>query len=58
MHHAKQVQYCAKGMRYFAKKNSLDMAEFIANGLDEDVLLATGDDTARKVVEIARKENG
>jgi hypothetical protein len=41
-------------MRYFARKNNLDLGDFIANGIDEEILLATGDETARKIVEIAR----
>ncbi len=54
LHHARQVQFCAWGMRYFARKNKLDLGDFIANGIDEEILLATGDETARKIVEIAR----
>jgi hypothetical protein len=54
LHHAKQVEFCAKGMRYFAKKHHLNIAEFISNGIDEEILLATGDETAKKIVEVAR----
>ena len=54
LYHAKQVDFCAPGMRYFARKYKLDLGDFIANGIDEEILLATGDETAKKIVEVAR----
>jgi len=54
LHHAKKIQYCSWGMRYFARKYKLDLGDFITNGIDEEKLLETGDETAKKIVEMAR----
>lgn len=50
-----QKGYCAKGMRLFAKRYNLDFAKFCRDGIDEQVLLDTGDAMALAVVEEAHR---
>lgn len=57
MRHARQVAFCSGGMRYFAKKHGLDFLKFVREGLDEEELAATGDQTALMVIEAAHKES-
>lgn len=42
---------CSKGLRSFGDKYNLDWKEFISVGLDDSVLLETGDAMAKKLVE-------
>lgn len=58
MEHARSVvycngRYCSKGMRKFAEKHNIDYTKFLKEGLDEEILLATNDAMAIKVVEAA-----
>jgi hypothetical protein len=46
-------KYCSKGVREFFKKYNLDYNEFVKNGVEEEVLLGTGDSMAKRVVEFA-----
>ena len=48
--------YCAKGMRQFAARHSLDFDTFAREGVDADVLLNTGDAMAEAIVREAEKE--
>lgn len=50
-----QTGYCAKGMRLFAERHGLDFALFCKHGVDESVLLETGDAMALLVVEEAHR---
>lgn len=43
--------YCARGMRLFAERYQLDWQTFITEGIEEEILLATGDDLAKKIVD-------
>jgi hypothetical protein len=43
--------FCARGMRQFADRYGLDWEQFIREGLDEEVLLATNDAQARRLVD-------
>jgi len=52
---ARVVKFCNKGGRAFAERHGLDWAEFLKNGLDESMFLATGDAMALKAVAAARK---
>jgi hypothetical protein len=42
--------FCAKGCRAFAAAHGLDWQAFVCEGVDSDVLLATGDDMAAALV--------
>lgn len=48
--------YCVPGMMVFFERYNLDFKKFVREGIDADVLIATGDAMALDVVEIARKE--
>lgn len=55
--HIRQAGYCPQGARQFARRYGLDFRQFIRDGfIDADVLLATGDELARRLVEFARQE--
>lgn len=49
--------YCASGARRWFEANNLDFRDFIANGIDADVLLATGDALAERVVALKQERN-
>lgn len=49
-----EVLYCRKGIRAFFKKYKLDYSDFVANGIEEEKLLALNDSMANKVLESAR----
>lgn len=51
--HGHAIGYCAKGMRLFCQTYGLDYLEFVRNGFDESVFLATGDPMAIYLVETA-----
>lgn len=53
--HARRMGYCSSGIRLFAKKYKLDLREFCHNGIDESVLISTGDEMAIAIVEEAKK---
>lgn len=46
--------YCAAGSRTWFAEHGLSWPDFVANGLDEEVFLATGDALALRLVEHAR----
>ena len=43
--------HCVAGARDWFKAYDLDFREFIRNGMDSDILLATGDGLAVQVIE-------
>jgi len=51
---AKNLKYCSKGIRLFFKKYNLDYKSFLKDGIDAELLIATGDSMAIEVVENAR----
>ena len=51
--HGMSIGYCAKGMREFATRHGWSWAAICQDGIDEEELLATGDDMAIKIVEAA-----
>ena len=55
--HARMAGYCSEGMRIFAKRHNYSWAEFLRQGVDEKILLSTGDSMAIQIVEKA-KEHG
>lgn len=52
--HARALGYCSPGMRRFANQYGLDWPEFLKNGVDEEILLATKDSLALKLVTAAK----
>lgn len=48
------MKYCNKGAREFFSRHGLDWSLFMAEGLPEEVILATGDDMAIQLVEFVR----
>jgi hypothetical protein len=50
---SRRVGLCARGTRAWFKKYNLDYSDFLKNGIDEEVLLSTGDAFAVAVVEQA-----
>lgn len=53
MEHIRLARMCSRGTRDFFKRHNLDWDEFLREGIDEEKLLATGDEMARQVVEVA-----
>jgi hypothetical protein len=50
---------CASGARRWFEAYGLDFRDFVTNGIDAEVLLATGDAYALRVVEFTRsRRNG
>lgn len=53
--HMRHLNYCNKGARPWFEKHGLDWSKFVTEGLPEELLLATGDAMAIRVVERARE---
>lgn len=49
----KKPGFCARGVRNWFQRHDLDYSDFLKNGIDEEILLATNDPMARAVVEQA-----
>lgn len=56
MKHVRAAGYCSRQPREWFKQQGLSWSDFVANGIDSEVLLATGDGLAKKVVDIAESE--
>lgn len=54
MRDVRAAHFCSSGARAFCARHGLDWATFRKEGLPADVVLATGDALALKVVEVAR----
>lgn len=54
MEHIRAARMCSGGARSFFDRHGLDWAAFLRVGIDAEELLATGDEMARQVVEVAR----
>jgi hypothetical protein len=54
MIHVRQVMMCSRGARAFFTRYNLDWQKFLDEGLDSDLIEATGDPMALAVVEAAR----
>ncbi|HAT1683650.1 TPA: hypothetical protein I8Y21_004405 [Klebsiella oxytoca] len=55
--HIRQAGYCPQGARQFARRYGLDFRQFIRDGyIDAEILLATGDALAIRLVEYARQD--
>ncbi|WP_109078912.1 hypothetical protein [Aggregatibacter kilianii] len=53
MQDMRRVDFCAAGVEAFFVREGLDYADFLAHGIDSDVLLNTGSVFARKCVTAA-----
>ena len=51
----KKAGYCSRGTRQFFERNGLDWDAAKREGIDEEILLATGDAQAKAVVDWAHK---
>lgn len=49
-------QFCARGIRKWFDDNNLDMRDFLINGIDAKVAIATGDARVMEILE--KKING
>ncbi len=54
MTHIRKVSMCSKGAREFFKKHNLDWQKFLDEGLDSNLIEATGDAMALEVVKVAK----
>lgn len=50
----RRAKVCSRGARSFFKRHNLDWNNFLQHGIDDQLLLDTGDAMAKKVVEVAR----
>lgn len=53
-----EIGYCARGARRWFANMGLSWADFVRDGIDSDILLATGDAMAAKLVEHVKEKNG
>lgn len=53
MEHVRAAKLCSRGARQWFVRYNLDYTHFLKHGYPEDVLLATGDALARRVVDAA-----
>ena len=53
MEHIRKTKMCSEGARRWFKRNNLDWNSFLAEGIEEELLLATGDALAAEVVTVA-----
>ncbi|KVW96173.1 hypothetical protein [Thiobacillus denitrificans] len=49
--HMDELGYCARGARRWFARMGLDWAVFVRDGIDADVLLATGDAMALRLID-------
>lgn len=54
--HLRMAQLCGQGSRPWWVQHGLDWSDFLTNGIAAEKLLATGDPLAKRVVEVARRE--
>lgn len=59
-HHLDEMQprYCAGGTRRWFARMGLDWAAFVREGIDADIMEATGDAMAIRLVEHVRGKHG
>ena len=56
---ARKAGFCVAGVRSWFHTHELNFADFLKNGIEEDIFLAQGDDLAQRVVDLKReRENG
>lgn len=54
MEHVRAAKMCSRGARSFFQRHGLDWQTFLKEGLDAEIIEATGDAMALKVAEVAR----
>ena len=54
--HVRALKLCMPGVKVWFEEHELDWREFMRNGIDADILTATGDAFALMVVEAAQNE--
>lgn len=54
--HIRAGGFCARGARDWAARHNIDYNDFLKNGIDCEVLEATGDHFAITVCKLAREE--
>jgi hypothetical protein len=54
MRHVREVFMCSRGARQFFDRHELNWTDFLRNGIDAEIIEATGDAMALKVVEVAK----
>lgn len=58
MRDVRAIQGCSRGARYFCERHGIDWPAFLANGVDAEVLDATGDAMALNLTAEARRRLG
>jgi hypothetical protein len=58
MRHLRDLGYCAKGVRAFCCRHSLDFGRFLRDGIAADELLAMNDAMATAAVNYMRQTDG
>jgi hypothetical protein len=54
--HIRQAGYCASGTRVWFERHNINYVEFLKNGIDVEILEATGDHFALVASQLARDE--
>lgn len=55
--HLDDLGYCARGARRWFARMNLDWSAFVREGIDAEILLATGDAMAVRLVEHVREQH-
>lgn len=53
MRHVRKAKMCSRGARQFCRTYGIDWSKFLSEGVDEQVILNTGDAVGRRVVDVA-----
>lgn len=53
--HLDEMRYCARGARRWWARHGLDWSDFIKHGIDAEILAATGDAMALRLVQHVRE---
>lgn len=53
INHLRAAKICARSSRPWAARNGIDWQQFVAEGVDVEILRATGDPHALRVVAVA-----
>lgn len=56
MRHVRAAGLCSQGGREWCRRHNLSWSDFLANGLDAEVVRATGDALAMRALTEAEKE--
>ncbi len=56
LRNAKGDAFCIPGIRKWTEAHGVDFAKFIREGIPAEELIATGDQLAMDIVELAKKE--